>query len=44
MRETKTIREQIETPAKSSAVVLLFFGALLVVLWGLIALMRFLLG
>lgn len=44
MRETKTIREQIETPAKSVAVVLLFFGALLVVLWALIALVRLILG
>jgi hypothetical protein len=44
MREKKTIREQIETPAKSVATVLLFFGALLVVLWGIIALTRFVLG
>lgn len=44
MREKKTIREQIETPAKSVVTVMLFFGALLVILWGLIALTRLVLG
>lgn len=44
MREKKTIREQIETPVKSVTVVLVFFGALLVVLWAIIAVTRFVLG
>ena len=44
MREKKSIREAIGTPLRGVIVVLLFFGAMLMVLWTVIALVRFVLG